>query len=391
MILTNQTQIRAAQIQDWDALKQLWAYCFSDSASFREWYFDEYYKMDECLVATVDGKVAASLQVITEKMIINNETVRSGYIVGVDCFPEYRGLGLTRQLMEEALTNFAEKNNIQFMLLMPFEADFYYQYGFHFASFHANMQISIEEFYRKLGFDKQAYSWIDVNKANFEDYTYALSDVYKNWMKRFDGSIQRTKRHWNSFCQDIFIENGYIKLLQETNGNYAGYLAYTFHEGQLYIKEMAYIHEQSRAFIYYFVASHRSQVKQVQWSAPEDEWLVYNRLKDKNAIAIQPFMMYRILDPTIAALFAHRLPSRDSCFAVNDEVFLWEQASKQIRKVDKPIDEVAITLTMEQFNRLILNRNFDWYSLLNHEPSQEERAFCELFSRKMHLFVNEYY
>ena len=99
----SQQQIRMATDADREALESIWDYCFHDGESFQRWYFSSYFRPAECLVGCVDGCPVASLQIIDLPTRVKDRTLRAGYIVGVDCLPEYRGMGFTKCLMEEAI------------------------------------------------------------------------------------------------------------------------------------------------------------------------------------------------------------------------------------------------------------------------------------------------
>ena len=45
-------QVRFAKLSETDQVKHLWQYAFHrDSECFRDWYFSNYYRHKECLVA----------------------------------------------------------------------------------------------------------------------------------------------------------------------------------------------------------------------------------------------------------------------------------------------------------------------------------------------------
>lgn len=381
--------VQMAQLKDKSAIEEIWKYCFKDGDSFREWYFKEYYDTGECIVAYDDIRPIASLQVIKTYISIQGNIIKAGYIVGVDCLPEYRGQGITHSLMEEALFSYAKKEQIAFMMLMPFEADFYLKYGFVFGTYHQNMVINIDEFYNKdVRTLKQIYRWMDVFGVSDSQLKKIIPQLYQKWGALFDGFVMREERHWNAFVNDLMIENGYMKVLYNQEGEAVGYIAYLLQDDQIFIKEMVYMNEDARNYLYYFIASHRSQVKKVEWSAPEGEAIVYTRKKDKNSVAFYPFMMYLILDPTILSLFATKLPDKDLYFSVDGcGTYLWKAQSSYIEMLNEDINKSAYVWSLEGITRMVFECSF-----FNKLPEKHsEQKLTELFTKKLQIFNNEYF
>ena len=188
----NQLTIRAATEADRPALQKIWHYCFNDGETFQRWYFSKYFRAEECLVATVGDTLAASLQIIDLPTRVGDVELRAGYIVGVDCLPEYRGLGLTRRLMQAALEGYAPAHGIQLMHLMPFEADFYESYGFVFGDYHFDMDLDIDEFYRAEDRDAaHRHHWQDLDLENLAYALPLLEDLYERATARYKAAVLR--------------------------------------------------------------------------------------------------------------------------------------------------------------------------------------------------------
>lgn len=383
-------QIRLASDADRPALEALWAYCFNDGEPFQRWYFDNYYRKEECLVACLDDTVAASLQIIELPTRIGGQTVRAGYIVGVDCLPEYRGMGLTRQLMEEALTHYSPEHQLQLLHLMPFEADFYEPYGFVFSDYHFNMTLDMNEFYRpddrKIA---HRYQWrsLELDRTALMQMLPALETLYEQSTKRYDMVVERKgERRWRALMDDLAMEGGHVKLLYDDRKELVGYLAYIMKEDAFFVREALSVDPDARRALYYFIASHRSQVKQVAWSAPQDETVVFQRQKDKDGVRFQPFMMNLILDPTIVFLFSQRMPKNDLIFSVADcGCYCWKAESRSIEKLAEEVENVPV-LTQRSLTQLVFDKG--WM------PSGEDvvlRELATLFTEKTRIFNNEYF
>ncbi|MEE0435542.1 MAG: GNAT family N-acetyltransferase [Peptococcaceae bacterium] len=383
-------QVRLAADTDRPAIEALWAYCFNDGETFQRWYFNHYYRKDECLVACLDDMIVASLQMIDLPTRVGGKTVRAAYIVGVDCLPEYRGMGFTRQLMEEALLHYAPAHHLQLLHLMPFEADFYEPYGFVFSDYHFQMALDMNEFYRPS--DRalaRRYSW---RSLNLEDATLAqmlpaLEALYERSTKRYDMAVERKgERRWRALLDDLAMEGGHVKLLYDDKEMLVGCLAYIMKEDAFFVREALSVHAEAKRAIYYFIASHRSQVKRVDWSAPLDEAVVFQRQKDKDNVRFQPFMMNLILDPTILPLFTQCVPEKDLLFAVEDcGCYCWKKGRKSIEKVAQKTADAPV---LEK--RLLTQMVFD-RSWIADEKDTVQCELAALFTEKPRIFNNEYF
>lgn len=380
-------QIRMATDADREALENIWDYCFHDGETFQRWYFSQYYRKEECIVGCVNDVPVASLQVIDLPTRVKGQNLRAGYIVGVDCLPEYRGMGFTRRLMEEALYHYAPEHDLQLLHLMPFEADFYEPYGFVFSDYHFKMELDIEEFYRPGSREMaHAFSWEHVDLASLDRWLPVLEQVYERCTQQYDICVLRKGlRRWRALADDLAMEGGYLKLLYDKSHQPVGLLAYIMKEEAIFVREALAYDARARQAIYYYIASHRSQVKRVQWSAPEDEPIAFRRKKDKDGVMYQPFMMNLILDPMILPLFASAMPEKDLAFSVEGcGTFRWLAHSLHIEKVSKDVH--GPILNGRQLTQMVFDRS--WMPL---EDEAVLSSMAALFTRKMVNFNNEYF
>lgn len=376
--------IRLAKAEDWPRLEKIWTYSFSDSEEFTRWYFSDYADKNEILVFEKDGQVVASLQLIKEILITKHARLNVRYIVGVNCLPEMRGFGITRQLMDEALGFFADENKVDLFILMPFEASFYYDYGFVFGSYHARMELPIEEF---IGYKNQSghFKRIEASSVQESNIIKSCQNLYTIWhQKDFDFYLYRDERQWNAFFKDLAFEKGQLVFWYNKTNQVEGYLAYFMAEDQLSVREMCYISDQARDAMYYFLASHRSQKKHVEWSAPLTEKIIHNRKQDKKSISLYPFMMFSIHNIKSIAMFAKRLPEKDLIFSIENITYVWYANSRKIEILENPTKNV-ITLTQEELNHIVFAKQFS--------PSYSRNQYGELSALfdQAYNYLNAYF
>lgn len=385
--MNQQVTIRSAIESDRSVLEKIWQYCFRDGETFAHWYFSQYYRQSECLVATVGEVLAASLQIIDLPMRLGEEIVRCGYIVGVDCMPEYRGHGLTRQLMQTVISEYAPLHGLQLLHLMPFEAEFYTPYGFVFSDYHFDMDLAISEFYHTEDrASARRHHWQWVLPETLDNWLETLETLYERATAHYDGCIlRRGLRRWQALVDDLNMEGGSLHILFDDDETPVGLFAYALKEEVLFVREALYINSDAQKAIYYFIAAHRSQVKRVQWSAPEDESVVFCRKKDKSGVAYQPFMMSLLLDAQILPLLASQTPLEDLSFKVEGKgCYRWAANSARLEKIS--FQEDLAVFSLKRLTALAFDRSL---RLGDFKANEEKLARC--FYKKATVFYNEYF
>lgn len=381
-----QYNIRYATDGDRSALEQLWRYAFAgDGAEFTQWYFEKYAKMDEILVLEADGHIAASAQMIHQTLNRHGEILPVRYIVGVDCYPEYRGYGAVRALIQYMF----QEAVAGLYLLMPFEADFYRAYDFVFFHEHGVLDLPMDEVI-PLG-SKGPYRAQQHSLEQSVDF----GTVYDGWQRRyFDYYQERDERRWDSVLTDLAMEDGKALVLYDESMP-VGYLLYRLTENAFWIREMAYINETVRAQLYYLMAGHRSQVHRVQWSAPLQEPLVQERSRDKQGVHYEPFMMLRVIDPKVASFFANGHPKEAVCFEITDRDRGWKQTYRwDDNGIQESVGMPDFQMTVGEWAAL-MTAKVPFARLIDRlgERLYHEQAFqhCATLFSPSDIYLNEYF
>lgn len=389
-------RVRPACLEDQNEIKKLWKYSFSkDTNAFVDWYFDEYFDISETLVVVNElNQIMGSAQLIHQEISINENILNAQYIVGVDCWPEYRGRGVIKKMMRHIL----QCSQVDLLILMPFEANFYLKYGFRFADWHGQMVIPIQEFLEDIKKDGHYTRQNIQSKCDISQ----LSNIYNTWQERyFDFYLIRNKRRWKSILDDLALEDGEVVYVHNQHHQVIGYMLYSLTENTINIREMAYIDEMARRQLYYFVASHRSQVSFVKWSAPMRESIVRTRPRDKDSISIYPFIMIRMIRPEILVHLTKKKPDTNINFAIIDKQqpseikeYRWF-ASENVIKETTDNQTIEFTLTIESLTKMVFE-SMPFIELLG-EPDIEindmERLkhFYQLFEGRKTCYFNEYF
>ncbi|MFP5526973.1 enhanced intracellular survival protein Eis [Peptococcus simiae] len=379
--------IRPAEARDGELLKELWRYSFHrDGEVFTDWYFKEYHRFSETLVATSPvGQVVASLQCIDMTLKKKAQSLKTAYIVGVNAFPEVRGRGAVGALMQEAL----KRSPYTGLLLMPFEGNFYAPLGFRYMNYHGQISVPMGELYAYSQKTDLTFKRFSLKAAPVTD----LDRVYSTWQGRYYAFyVQRDSRRWQALLDDLAAEGGY-GVMAYAQGQLVGYLLYSLQEKTFYIREMAYLLDRARAGLYHYVTGHRSQLGTVTWSAPLDEPVIDQPAGAKDYITYEPFMMWRFLSPASLPFFASKGPTTPLIFAYRDShlnrTSLWRWQDDRIEAIDQA--EAAFSVTPETLSEVVFGHRRRLDQDCEIKDAEDFVAFCALFPSRPLAYINEYF
>ena len=92
--------LRYAKREDLDNIKDIWNYCFGDEEAFVDYYFNNKYKEENTILVEEDGELQSSLQLNQYKIKLNDKIYDTSYVVGVSTYPQARGKGLMKNIMD---------------------------------------------------------------------------------------------------------------------------------------------------------------------------------------------------------------------------------------------------------------------------------------------------
>lgn len=113
-------------------VRRMWKTVFGDPDDYMETYFRHKYHDENTLVYVEEGKVVASLQMLSYGFTFCGTEIPIIYLSGVSTLPQYRRKGYVRQLLVRSFEEAAHRD-VPLMLLVPQEEwllKFYDRYGF---------------------------------------------------------------------------------------------------------------------------------------------------------------------------------------------------------------------------------------------------------------------
>lgn len=247
-------EIRFANENEKEAVKQLWHYCFYDSDPYLSWFFNTVYRPENTVVATVDGKIAAALQLLPCTLVIRNKAYSCDYIAGVSTAPEFRGRGIARGIMEFS-NQAAGKRGKSFLLLIPAVNHFYEKFGY------VSCYERLEYYFSPAALRPPKFNG-RAKRAAEEDLPVLLQ-IYEQYTSRFNGYLQRTLADFRMQLQQYDMFHGGTYLFYDEGQTPCGYLSYAATDQLLSADECIYSSPQGKNAILQFLAAHNSQTKEI--------------------------------------------------------------------------------------------------------------------------------
>lgn len=389
--MSTEAVCRVMQSNDTEAVKHLWKICFEDTEQFVDWYFQEYYHPENTLGIFSEGSLQASAQMIPYTIQLRQAPCSVSYIVGVDTAPDARNRGYAKRLLYQCLEKMRQRR-LPLALLMPFAGHFYYRYGFTFCYVQKQYQVAPKE----LRCAAEEYG--QVQMADGADWVSALNHVYESFVQFFHGWAYRDAGHWKNLIADGKMEGIHCYLLQH-NGQVEGYCFAGWREDTFFVREIAYLHEEARKGLLYFL---QMQPAQTLLLYMDDEDPLLLQLANAKTVVQAPFLMTRIVDvPLCLKMLAVQEGMPAWTLSIIDDFLPWNNGSFLIAQTNEKLivtpvikAESDVIMSIEALAQLMMGAQttaqLERMGLLKiHKDSL--RIFLQQLWPKMSNYINEYY
>lgn len=265
-------QIGYPKKEDRERIRFLWKYCFGDSDTFLDYFFEKYYKEENTPCIIEDGKIVSDLMIFPHSIMNNGKEIKAAYIAGVVTDPIYRGSGKITALisyLEERLRN----EGYDAYFLIPFNFSFYRKYGLECASYlfeYSGDILSIPKFFvsYKEGGDKKA--------------------IYESFCKDKPLYLVRDKVCEEDFLSDVKNEGGFEFVCEDA------YMYYYLQNDTFYAQEMVASSKEGAERALSFIKSHSAQVKKF---VVRSDFSLSDMLCEKDIeIKMKPHVMVKYLN-----------------------------------------------------------------------------------------------
>ena len=278
--------IRFAKESDKNNIIDIWNYCFDDGPKFTDYYFNDKYKHENTIVVEDDEEIVSSLQLNQYNLKLNDKIYDTSYVVGVSTFPQARGKGYMKHIMDFTLNELYRKNQLV-SILMPIDYRLYRKYGYEHCYDQIEYEIDIEDLsgFKSKGFLKKA------KLDNIND----LINIENNFLKDLNGTIIRDKNYYENLFKEVESEDGHIYIHEDELKD--GYIIYFINNENIFVRELYYNNLNALKEILRFLYNHNTQCKKVTISSPIDDKIRFILSNPKTAnIKLKPFMMGRVIN-----------------------------------------------------------------------------------------------
>ncbi len=382
--------IRYAKDNDIDSIKDIWNYCFNDEEGFVDYYFNYKYKNYNTVVIEEDENIVSSLQLNQYKLKLNSKIYDTSYVVGVSTFPEARGMGYMKNIMEFSLNEMYNKG--QFVsILMPIDYRLYRKYGYEQCYDQIEYNLGVEE----LKNFKIKGKMIKAKDSNIKD----LINISNSFLKDTNGNIERDQAYYENLFKEVKSENGHIYIHEDEKVK--GYIIYFLNGDNMFVREIYYKNIDSLKTMLKFIYNHNTQCKKVTISAPINDKIRFILDNPKTSdIKIKPFMMGRIinlkgylesLNIESDLILSANIEVEDKFIKENNGIFNIKLENKRIY-VEKIQSEADVTFNINTMTQLGFSYiDIEDALIINNNKASDNviKLFKTIFDKKDN-YINEY-
>ena len=386
-------KMRYAREDEIDSIKEIWNYCFNDEDTFVDYYFNHKYKNHNTIVACEDNDIVSSLQLNQYKINLDNKVYDTSYIVGVSTFPQVRGRGYMRNIMDFSLNELYKKGQL-ISILMPIDYRLYRKYGYEHCYDQLEYNINIDDL-KNFNLNGRLYK---ASEKNIDD----LININNIFLEDVNGNTVRDKDYYINLFREVKSEGGHVYVYKDRS--YKGYIIYFLNGENMFVRELFYKDLDSLKSILKFIYNHNTQCKNVTISAPVNDKIKFVLENPKTTdIKIKPFMMGRVInvEEYLNGLQAEEsidisanIFIEDKFIKENNGVFNIEIKNKKV-KAKKIRGNHSLSLSINSFTQLafsyidikdiIVLNNID-----RNNKNKDAIQLLKVLFKKKENYINEY-
>ena len=117
-----------AKWEDRPVLAELWQVCFEEERRYANFFFNNAFRPENCLVYRVAGRPAAMLHLLPAKIVCGGKPVRIHYVFACATAPEHRSHGYMNALLAYAALVGSQREE-QFSAILPASPGLYDYYA----------------------------------------------------------------------------------------------------------------------------------------------------------------------------------------------------------------------------------------------------------------------
>lgn len=204
-------ELKKADIKLYEDLKTLFRTSFSLEKSEVDFFFENKFNPDNCVVCLKDGKLTSALHMFYNNLICrNSKKIKAYYLYGAATFPEYRNQGFMTKTINFA-NNLALKKECEYSILLPANDSlvrFYEKIGYR-SFFKTNfLKFTFDKLKRVTDFENF------YNKEEFKNFEHNV--------EKFDYlSFEKIREKFYNSLYDVCWDEESIKFAMNSNDYYS--------------------------------------------------------------------------------------------------------------------------------------------------------------------------
>ncbi|SFC35097.1 Predicted acetyltransferase [Alkalibacterium subtropicum] len=365
------TTIRKLSQQDLEDVYRLnvYAFQFEDTEEAQKRMRHEF-DYGSAYGAFSEDKLTSSLIVYPFEVYYHGSMFKMGGIGNVTSYPEVRGQGSVRSLLETALREMKD-NGILISYLAPFSYKFYRKFGY---------EIAFER--RRYKIESGAFGSFEapeqrVDRVLWEDEKEAVKSIYHQKMKQAIGPLKRHDWVWEK--RIMSPDKKRLALFRDDEGCPQGYVLYDFtgeNRNDFQINELNALTGTAEKALWDFIGTHASRSEAFSYTGRSDQRLTHLFHEADLDQKITSYMMARIVD---MENFLKQFPfdsekNQDFWLEVTDDTAEW---NNKLFKLSLAGQEVSITVSEkpEDDSRFLKASIQTWTQLFMQFKTAEELQF----------------
>lgn len=219
----------------------LWQACFHDDEPFVRLYFEQVYRNENTLVHQVGGRVDSALQMLPYTMAYGGTEIPVSYISGASTYPETRGKGQMKMLLQEAFGKMKQRGH-PLSLLIPAEDwlfGFYRKTGYGEGMYYRNRELTPGTAIAA-GYSFRCITEEFLQKEATCEWLHRIYLYFSEKLNKRPFCVRHTFADFKIIVSDLFQSKGCIGVLSRAAGEIAG-LAFVYpspEDNRRYVKEL---------------------------------------------------------------------------------------------------------------------------------------------------------
>ena len=283
-----------------------------------------------------EGKLKSSVIVFPFEMYHHGRILKMGGIGNVSSYPEVRGQGTIRQLLEKALEEMRDQGYV-LSYLAPFSYRFYRKFGYEVAFEQRQYQIMPEDF----GLFEAPENRVE--RVRYEEQKEAVQAIYEKKVAQSLGPVRRTDWLWEK--KFLPSDKKKIALYRDDEERPKGYLVYEFTgDGQntFHIHELMALSGKAERALWDYIGTHSSSFERFTFTGRSDQRLSHLFHEANVKQQMNAHMMARIVD---MENFLKQFPfksaeKQDFWLEVTDDTAKW---NNKVFKLSFDGDDITVT------------------------------------------------